>query len=274
MTAEVLSNTKKSHNHYAMEIICHDFVEAITPGQFIMLKIKKGYESLLRRPFSFAGIKQSNGSTLFKILYKVVGKGTRLMADLKSADRIDIIAPLGSGFSWDSDIQTAVIVAGGIGIAPLLFLVETLNKSTKNSIEIVFLYGARGKADMLNVDHLTDIVWDVRICTEDGSVGCRAMVTELLEDYLTEREKSTYERRSVAIFSSGPREMLRSVAQISKRFDIFCKVSLEEYMACGFGACLGCVVKVLSDDNTRMDYERVCAEGPVFNSERIIWHDE
>lgn len=273
MIGEVLSNKKISDKYYLMEFICPELTEEVKPGQFLMLKVREGYEPYLRRPFSFHGIKYSEGLTSFEILYKVVGKGTRIMADMESGEKIDIIAPLGNGFSPPSDIRTAIIIAGGIGIAPLLLLAEGINKSRKDKAEIIFLYGGESKEDIVELNRIRDISSEIRICTEDGSMGGRMLVSELLEAYLNEREKSKFDHRSSVIFSCGPKEMLKSVSAISKRFNIRCEVSLESYMACGFGACLVCVAKVLSDDSTGMAYERVCKEGPVFNSERIIWDD-
>lgn len=273
MIAEILSNKRLSDKYYKMELSCPELNEEIKPGQFLMMKVKEGYEPLLRRPFSFHRTKYSEGLTSFEILYKVVGQGTRIMADMQNGEKIDIIAPLGNGFSLTPDIRAAVIVAGGIGIAPLFFLAKEIIKCYQDKTKVFFFYGGENKKDIVDVDCIRDISSEVRICTEDGSMGSKMIVTELLEEYLKERKMDKQDKKSTIIFSCGPREMLKSVSMIAKKYDIPCQVSLEAYMACGFGACLGCAVKVLSDDDSGIAHERVCKEGPIFNSERIIWNE-
>lgn len=273
MIAEVLSNKMISDRYYKMQFLCPDLIEEIKPGQFLMMKVREGYEPLLRRPFSFYGVNYRKSLTSFEVLYKVVGQGTRIMADIQRGEKIDIIAPLGNGFFSHPDIRRAIIVAGGIGIAPLLFLAETLKKEKQKKKEIIFLYGGQSKADIIDIHRIKKISSEVRICTEDGSIGCKMLVSELLEEYLKEKEMDKSDKRPTGIFSCGPREMLKSISIIAQRYDIPCNVSLEAYMACGFGACLGCVVRVLLEDCTTIAHERVCKEGPVFNSKRIIWDE-
>ncbi|OGP95529.1 MAG: hypothetical protein A2157_09700 [Deltaproteobacteria bacterium RBG_16_47_11] len=273
MIAEILSNKKLSDQYYVMELRCPELTDGVKPGQFLMFRVREGYEPYLRRPFSFYGIKFSKDQRTFEILYKVVGLGTRMMTGMKRGEKIDIIAPLGNGFSLPSDIRTAVIVAGGIGLAPLLFLTEEVNKNRKDKVEAIFLYGGRGKADIIDIDRIKNISSEVRICTEDGSMGSKMLVTELLEGYLKEKRTGEYDQRSTGIFSCGPKAMLKIVSSIARKYNIPCQVSLESFMACGFGACLGCVVKVLQGKNGDIAYERVCKEGPVFDSERIVWDE-
>ena len=273
MIAEVLSNKRVSDQYYEIELRCPELIDEVKPGQFLMLKVREGYEPYLRRPFSFYGIKFLEDQPSFEILYKVVGSGTRMMAEMKGGEKIDVVAPLGNGFSLPLDISTAIIVAGGIGLAPLLFLAEDINKNRKDEVEIIFLYGGQGKEDIIDINRIKYASSEVRICTEDGSMGDRMVVTEMLEGYLKEKGMGKYDRRSIGIFSCGPKAMLRIVSSIAKKYDIPCRVSLESYMACGFGACLGCVVKVLQEKGTDIAYERVCKEGPVFDSERIVWDE-
>lgn len=275
MIVEILSNKKVSGQYYKMELRCPELTDEVKPGQFLMFRVREGYEPYLRRPFSFYGIKFFENQMLIEILYKVVGLGTRMMVDMKRGERIDLIAPLGNGFSLPSNIHTVVIVAGGIGSAPLLFFAEDINKKRKNGVETIFLYGGQGKTDIIDIDRIKDASSEVRICTEDGSMGSKMLVTELLEEYLREEGKGKYDRRSIGIFSCGPKPMLKIVSSIAKKYDILCQVSLESSMACGFGACLGCVVKVLQvqEKVTDIGYERVCKEGPIFDSERIVWDE-
>jgi len=270
MIAEILSNKAVSDQYYKMELRCPGLVDEVKPGQFLMFKVREGYEPYLRRPFSFYGIKFSKAHISFEILYKVVGLGTRLIAEMKGGEKIDIIAPLGNGFSIPLDIRTFIIVAGGIGLAPLLFLAEEINQKRREEVEIIFLYGGQGRADIIDTNRIKNCSSEVRICTEDGSIGSKMLVTELLEGYL---EEGKYDQGLTRIYSCGPKAMLRIVSSVAKKYDIPSQVSLESFMACGFGACLGCVVKVFQERNTEMAYERVCKEGPVFDSGRIVWDE-
>jgi dihydroorotate dehydrogenase electron transfer subunit len=161
------------------------------------------------------------------------------------------------------------MVAGGIGLPPLLYLAEYMSKNRKGALNTIFLYGGQSESDIIDIERIRDASSEVRVCTEDGSVGPKMLVTELLELHLQKRG----DRGSVQIFSCGPKAMLKVVSSIARKYDIPCQVSLESYMACGFGVCLGCVVKVIQEESTDITYERVCKEGPVFESRRIIWEE-
>jgi dihydroorotate dehydrogenase electron transfer subunit len=269
MNAEILLNRKVSDQYYEMELSCPELTDEVKPGQFLMLKVKTGYEPYLRRPFSFYGIRSLKDQRSFRILYKVVGCGTRLLAETKHGERVDIIAPLGKGFSFSSEDHEAVMVAGGIGLPPLLYLAEYMRKTMKGALNTIFLYGGQSKSDIIDIERIRDASSEVRVCTEDGSLGSKMLVPELLELHLQKRG----DRGSIQIFSCGPKAMLKVVSSIAKKYDIPCQVSLESYMACGFGVCLGCVVKVLQEKSHDIVYERVCKEGPVFDSGRIIWDE-
>jgi dihydroorotate dehydrogenase electron transfer subunit len=269
MNAEILLNRKVSDQYYEMELNCPELTDDVRPGQFLMLKVKPGYEPYLRRPFSFYGIGSFKDQRSFKILYKVIGSGTRLLAEMNHGERVDIIAPLGNGFSFSSDNHEAVMVAGGIGLPPLLYLAEHMGKNRKGGAKTVFLYGGKSKSDMIDIERIRDASSEVRLCTEDGSMGSKMLVTELLDLHLQRRDDWS----SIRIFSCGPKAMLRVVSSIAQKCDIPCQVSLESYMACGFGVCLGCVVKVMQEGGMDITYERVCKEGPVFESKRIIWDE-
>jgi len=269
MIVEIVSNRKVSYPYYEMSLDCPELKEEMKPGQFLMLKVREGYEPYLRRPFSLYGIKSSTGQVSFEILYKVVGFGTRMLSNMKSGEKVDIIAPLGNGFTLLPNLGKVIIAAGGIGLAPLLFLAEYIRKNWKEKVETIFLYGGRGEADIVDIQRIGDASSEVRVCTEDGSVGSKMLVTELLELHL----QKGGDRGSIQIFSCGPKAMLKVVSSIAKKYDIPCQVSLESYMACGFGVCLGCVVKVIQEEGMDVTYERVCKEGPVFESRRIIWEE-
>ncbi len=179
------------------------------------------------------------------LLYKTRGEGTIALSMLKEGETVSVIGPLGNGFDIDREGQV-VYVAGGIGLPPLVSLYNRLKKGK-------FMIGAKSDED-IPFDYIPG---KAEIATEDGSVGYKGMVTELLS--------VMHLKNPSAIYACGPLAMLKEVAAISKNTGIPCQVSLEEKMACGFGVCSGCVVKTVSGNKS------VCAAGPVFNAEEIIW---
>ncbi|OGP20046.1 MAG: hypothetical protein A2038_10560 [Deltaproteobacteria bacterium GWA2_57_13] len=273
MLAEILSNKKISEGYCLMQGVCPGLTTEIVPGQFAMLKVTNGNDLFLRRPFSFHRISYRGATPIFEILYGVVGPGTQIMAAMKAGQVVDIIAPLGRGFSFAPDLRTAIIVAGGMGIAPFVFLLEEIKKTNQHKTDTIVLYGAQSKNDILEIERLTRLSARVKICTEDGSLGYRMRVTELLEQYLQNAEKNEPDQKAVSIFACGPYGMLKSTSVIAEQFHVSCGVSLQTPMACGFGACLGCVVKVHENDGASLGYALACQEGPVFNSKRIIWDE-
>jgi dihydroorotate dehydrogenase electron transfer subunit len=253
--AKVVKNIEVARNYYNILLSCGQIAKGSQPGQFVNIRLTDTPEPLLRRPFS---IHQVNGSKI-EILYEVVGKGTELLSQKKQGEYLDIIGPLGNGFSLD---EQTLLVAGGMGVAPLIFLAEKLAKiqNPKSKIQNIVLIGARTKKQILCEKEFKKLSCDVKISTDDGSQGYKGKVTDLLKKIL-----STLNPQPSTICACGPQPMLKEVANISKKYNISAQVSLEEHMVCGIGACLGCVV------NTREGYKRVCKEGPVFNADEIIW---
>jgi dihydroorotate dehydrogenase electron transfer subunit len=231
------------------------------PGQFVNIKVNECHELLLRRPFS---IHRVNGPNI-EILYEVLGKGTQILAQKMPGEYLDIIGPLGNGFNYRiaySVQRTAILVAGGIGVAPLLFLAEQLIKrNTQYAIRnTLVLIGAKTKKQILCEKEFQKLGCGVKIATDDGSKGFKGSVSDLLKKFL-----STVNCQLSTIYACGPGPMLREVAAVAKKYNIPAQVSLEEHMACGIGACLGCVV------NTQDGFKRVCKEGPVFDAKEIVW---
>ncbi|MDH5405254.1 MAG: dihydroorotate dehydrogenase electron transfer subunit, partial [Candidatus Aminicenantes bacterium] len=209
-----------------------------TPGQFVMLKIGKSFDPLLPRPMSIHSIiKEDNHRLGFTILYKVVGKGTRLLAEKRSGESLAIVGPLGTGFNLNhiASGYEPIVVGGGIGIAPLLFLAHELVE--KGQTPTVFL-GANSQEELLALDEFESLRLTPKVSTEDGSKGVKGMVTDLLASYLDDSKGSQGE-----IFACGPAPMLKKVASLAKSYGLKSQLSLEQRMACGLGACLGCVVK-------------------------------
>jgi len=268
------------------------------PGQFVEVKCFDGFEPLLRRPLGVHRI-LNNG---IEILYEVVGKGTELLSRKRAGDTIDVIGPLGNGFFVQrtacSVQRTAIIVAGGIGVAPLVALAESLAYSVqriayRKNPKIYVLIGAKTKSHVLCVDEFKKIGCKVIVSTEDGSMGTKGLATDLLEDLLSASAKGGSasggkryplppkadppQAENAILYACGPVAMLKTVAKIAETKRIPCQVSMEERMACGVGVCLGCPVKVRTTStqyaihNTQYEYKMVCKDGPVFNAEDIAW---
>ncbi len=221
------------------------------PGQFYMLEVSKGLDPLLKRAFSLFRRTRDG----FEILYRIKGKGTSILKDLKEGTVLKVLGPLGNGYPLPSDSESPVVIAGGIGIASVFSLVEKLAKKA-----FVF-YGARAEQELFMTDALQSFYKELIVCTDDGSCGVRGTVVDVLSDFIRKRDAL----HQPVIYACGPNVMLREIAKTAAANSIKAYVSLEEHMACGIGACLGCVVK------TRSGYQRVCKEGPVFDASEILW---
>lgn len=220
------------------------------PGQFYMLQAGDTYDPLLKRPFSI--FRHEDNSLGF--LYRIRGKGTLSLSHYKSGDIINVIGPLGN--SYQVPQGDFIALAGGIGIASLLpFLARFKNMA-------YFFYGARNKEELVMLNEAKILSKEIFIATDDGSEGQKGLVTDLLKIFF---DASCITHHASRIYACGPSPMLKELSKVVAGKDIRCYVSLEEHMACGVGACLGCVVKTVSG------YKRVCKEGPVFDIKDIIW---
>lgn len=262
----VVKNERMKSVYFLLEIDCPSIATKIEPGQFIMLKVSGNHCPILRRPFSVYKSysvrhpeKEKRGHLL--ILYKKVGKGTRKMTELKKRGKVDIIGPLGNGFTLPvlSSSTDIILVGGGVGIVSLYPLAEVLPAG-----KLFVFIGAKTREDVLCVADFRKRTSNIFIATEDGSHGFKGTVIDL---FLSKKEKFK-DSESHYMYSCGPVEMLKGLTKKVKLKRMICQASLETRMACGFGACWGCVVKT-KDPHT--PYRRVCKEGPVFNLEDIVW---
>jgi dihydroorotate dehydrogenase electron transfer subunit len=265
----VLKNRKVQSLYFLLEIDCPPIAPLIKPGQFVMLKIYGSQTPLLRRPFSLfkkdlGRHREKEKRGRFSILYKKVGRGTQKMTELEKGERVDIIGPLGNGFTPPTpfSLRNAILIGGGVGIVSLFPLAEALGAGRKLSV----LIGGKTKTDILCLKDFEKLNSNIFVATEDGSLGHQGTVIDL---FLSKREK-LWRQGPSPIYSSGPLGMLKELARAlgSKKF--LCEASFEARMACGFGACWGCVIKT---KDRRTPYQRVCKEGPVFNLGKIIWED-
>lgn len=226
------------------------------PGQFIMVRVNDGIDPCLRRPFSISGTEEGG---VVRILYKAVGKGTIILSNKRAGDRLSVLGPLGKGFAVADLQQRIFIVAGGIGIAPMFFLSQVADKNA-----VTFLAGFR-RSDEIIDPALVGIKEDISIATDDGSMGYHGRVTDLLE-----QEIIKHSHNSIGVYACGPLPMLKALSGISKKYKIPCRVSMETFMACGLGACQGCVVRSASALK-QISYYHVCKDGPVFDINEIDW---
>ena len=279
--ARVIFNRKISSNYYRMRILCPEIASRAKPGQFIMVRITELLDPLLRRPFGIhrlcherdKHIDNDNPSCI-EILYKIVGKGTIVLSEKKKDEGIDLMGPLGSGFYLEQDIETAVIVAGGIGVAPLFPLAQVLKgvKDKNTFLDKLFVFiGGENREDILCLNDFKKIGARVAVSTIDGSLGTKGLVTDLIVNFL--RNLSPLETQNLKLFGCGPLPMLRTLSEIAFCKDIPCQVSLESRMACGVGACQGCAVptEMNKEGDRAVRYQRACKEGPVFDSNIIFW---
>jgi dihydroorotate dehydrogenase electron transfer subunit len=256
--AEVAFNKALTRDTWLMGLKSARIAASAGPGQFVMLRVRQGVDPLLRRPFSICGAQ----GELFLILYRVVGKGTGIMAgDIRKGDRLSVLGPLGRGFRVPAGDGPFLLVAGGVGIAPLLFLASTLNAGS-----LSFMAGFGSAAEIIPVGEILGSAVSPDISTDDGSAGYPGLVTDLLEERLKQsRTEGSF------LFACGPKPMLKRVALMAKARGMSCQISLEATMACGLGACQGCAVKVSAD--AQKSYCHVCRDGPVFSVRAIDWEE-
>ena len=267
LKAKILENKKISQNFYKMRIESSYLAKNSEPGQFVEVRCTEKTDPLLRRPLSVHRVVKGG----IELLYEVVGRGTELLSLMKHGGSLDVIGPLGHGFIIDERTkgrknERTIIVAGGNGVAPLLFLAEELAK--KNS-EMNILIGGCSKSHILCEKEFKKTGAKVLVATEDGSKGHKGLVTHLLKELL-----AAGGLQHAIIYACGPVGMLKAVSNIAGERHVPCQVSLEEKMACGVGACLGCPVKIRRGHGLMgegYEFKMVCKDGPVFNAEEVVW---
>jgi dihydroorotate dehydrogenase electron transfer subunit len=225
------------------------------PGQFLMLRVADDSEPLLARPFGISGFDKKEEGAELEIIYRVVGRGTRIMERWLPGQQTAFLGPLGKEFSLPPEGSSSLLVAGGVGLPPLLAMARKMEKLGR-ARELTLVYGEASR------DRLIDLVSglfpdvDTATCTEDGSCGTQGLVTNLLE------ARGNGDGRH--LFVCGPNPMMKAVMEITAERCLSAQYSLEARMACGFGVCSGCAVKLASGD-----YVRVCREGPVFKGSEL-----
>ena len=267
LNCKIIENKKVAQRFYKMRIEAPYIARKAQAGQFVEVKCSCGTDPLLRRPLGVHRVLKNE----IELLYKAVGRGTELLSKKEKGQALDVIGPLGDGFTLPgppvSGPMPIILIAGGIGAAPLVALAESLAFSAKRIAyrkkqKTYVLIGAKTKSHILCESEFKKIGCEVKVSTEDGSKGKKCLATELLEDLLNIIRYPL----NAAIYACGPVGMLKVVAKIAEGRKLPCQVSLEERMACGVGVCLGCPVKMKGNK-----YKMVCKDGPVFDAKEIAW---
>jgi dihydroorotate dehydrogenase electron transfer subunit len=246
----IKENRPLNNNFFVLELVGNNYIPALKPGQFAQVKVEGSPETFLRRPISIHDVDYEKNT--IKLLVQVAGKGTEKLSGLKEGENLNLIYPLGNSFSLPAVNTHLLLIGGGCGVAPLLFLGKYL-KSNGYNPEI--LLGFRNSDRIIEYDEYTRI-GQVYLTTEDGSKGEKGFVTDhsVLKDH-----------RFDHICCCGPESMMKAVAGYCIKNGITCEVSLENLMACGFGVCLCCVVSTVSGNIC------TCTDGPVFNIKELKW---
>jgi len=265
MQVTVTRNENVFKDYYLLEVRGKGLGGRVSPGQFFMIKVGYGTDPLLRRPISLHKIVSKD---TVRLLYKEVGRGTGLMSRMVPGDTMDVVGPLGNGFSVPGHTTHAMLVAGGIGVAPLLGLAERL-RHEHPSMSVAAFIGGRSGDDVLGTAEFRRFGIKTYISTEDGSLPRKGRITDSLEEYITKYAK--HGTKGWTIYTCGPKPMMMGVAAIASMHGIKCYASLESRMACGVGACVGCVTSIVDREHGGSTYKLVCKDGPVFDTEEVVW---
>jgi len=249
--AQVRTNIGVADGHRLLTLICPEVAQTAVPGQFLQIRVSvSGQDPLLRRPICVAAAREDE----VDIVVRVAGRGTDLLARETPGAFVDLLGPLGRGFTRPGRHEPVALVGGGVGVAPLHFLLTSLADPSRVRV----LLGARTRALLPRLPGLSGLE-GLRIATDDGSEGHHGTAADLLAGVL---ETDPPHR----VYACGPQPMLAAVARLCIQRRIVCEVSLEERMACGIGVCMGCAVPMAGGG-----YTRACREGPVYDARAVKW---
>ncbi len=256
-TATVVSNTELAPNIYMLKLASKQIAHSVLPGQFVHIQLPNFNDHILRRPFSVC---KWEGEYIW-IMYQVVGVGSKYMTQLKTEQKLSVIGPVGRGWNPPANASHALLVCGGMGVAPQTMLAKKLVEA---GAKVDCLVGATTANRLVGADTLQSFGANVHIATDDGTLGYHGFCTELIDDYCKDADY---------VSICGPEPMERVAIQTlnaamdtsPKKNSQICEVSLERRMACGIGACLSCVVE------TTQGKRRACVDGPVFYANEVVW---
>ncbi len=264
IAAEVIANTPLSADYNVLALAGPEVAAIATPGQFVMIKARPGFDPLLRRPFSvFELFRGSSGATGFSILNKKIGISTALLFDARLGQRVSVLGPLGVPFTQVDAPVDAWLVAGGVGLAPFAVLAERLRA---RGVSVTLFYGARRAGELFYLDFFSNLGVRLVLATEDGSLGEHGRIVAPLDRELAGRPAGA----RTMIYACGPEGMLAATAKVAATHRTPCEVSVERLMGCGMGGCYSCVVPMRGDDG-RPHHVRSCLAGPVLDADQIVW---
>jgi dihydroorotate dehydrogenase electron transfer subunit len=249
---KVVENRTLNSTNFLIKVKSDSPLPEIKPGQFVNVEIKEATEIFLRRPFSIFEVNYAENT--LSMIIKILGRGSNVLTKIKVGDSISLVYPLGKGFSYPEKTDRILLIGGGSGVAPMLFLSK---ESGLNKENVDILLGARSKEDHVDVNEYSAYA-NLHYASEDGSLGEKGFVTQ--HSVFTTNLKA-YNK----IYACGPDGMMRAIAKEAKTAGVFCEVSLENLMACGFGVCLCCI------EPTNKGNQCVCTDGPVFNINDLKW---
>lgn len=285
----VLVNETICREHGRLILEVEDFPDA-SPGQFVQMLCSDIGEqgwiggAFIRRPFSIGGLHRNGRLSEMVILYRVVGPGTQWLARLQPDEHVSILGPVGRPFEVLADKPVAYLVGGGVGLPPLIWLAKTLRLAGR---QVVAFCGARnadllplqvrpgfkltGEAPTLAVEEFAQWGTTAFVSTDDGSIGLTGQIPEIFDHYV---RCCADEAERTVVYTCGPEPMMRAVVRICRERSLPCQVCLERMMACGMGTCQSCVVRIRDHaDPQGWRYQLCCKDGPVFDSQTVIWED-
>jgi dihydroorotate dehydrogenase electron transfer subunit len=264
---ELLDNRDLGSGNFLAVFDAPDIAGEIRPAQFVMVRVREGSDPMLGRPFSVAGVGRGSRGSNLELLYKVVGRGTALLAELRPGARVGMVGPLGRPFPEPpANAGPIFMVAGGIGIAPFPYLARELLRQGSSP---TLIYGARGAGDLIGLELFPEEQLEIRLATDDGSAGHHGFVTELLERELA--ALAPEERSRSVSYVCGPTPMMTAADAALQRHQAAGHFSMEAFMGCGFGVCLSCVIPVKDASGRLQGYRRTCVDGPTFPAGTIHW---
>jgi dihydroorotate dehydrogenase electron transfer subunit len=275
---EVVVNAEIAPGYFSLRLRGPSALARFRPGQFLMLGWADGLDPFLPRAMSIRGARavpgrdrrgtgRSSPQAEIEILYKVYGHGTALWATMRPGRSMRALGPLGNAFEVPRSASKLLLVAGGIGVPPIIALAEALSGGrAPRGREVITFLGGKSKPDLLCIGDFRRAGAAVHLATEDGSAGFKGFVTALLDEHLRRSSPSP----GAVLYACGPIPMLSSLAIIAEKHDLPYQASLEANMGCGFGACMGCAVPVVGGEG-HQTYRLVCKNGPVFDGRRILW---
>ena len=265
-SAAIVDHAEVAPGHFRMLLSAPSIAARALPGQFVQVEVAKTHDPLLRRPLSIGAADVAAGR--IELLYKVVGKGTTILATRSVGESLSVLGPLGNPYALPDD-GVAVLVGGGVGMPPLMFAAERLDRSRRHHV----VQGARTAAGLFYEAEMKALGISHTVATEDGSAGVRGMVTDALSgvlDGLDVVDVVDGSEGSAVVLACGPTPMLEAVYRVACARGLQCQVSLEERMACGFGVCMGCAVELPGRAGDPPVYGLVCKDGPVFDAAEVF----